>query len=494
MTSISPLQLNQPKSWSGMTDKNHLMYLMGEQRELFTDMVDDIMAINYSDEYRRFLSQFPVRTLEKDSEYEWYLKGINIRNYPLVNAYADLNATSLSSDPGFGFSTFVLEFDVRMFEHTDLIVGSKPEVYQLQIVNEPVAFGTNWLYEVRLWGADATLTLPLSELAAGTRWTKLYSPAEQKLSEKGGTVQHDGYFKMVNRISKIRKQYEAPGEMIDARINDAKQVKFKDANGKMHMYWIDMLNVDYLKEWDCEKAYQILYSKWNKLPNGVYAHDGTSGNPIKAGSGFYEQISPSNISYNTFWDLDFVLSQLQLLSYNKIKQSDRKFKIMTGEGGFTRMHGFIDQTAVNFSYNNAGSRVSGSNTDLKVSGQFKAYGHLNGIEFELEAMPVQDDPRIPSPMYPGGNLPARSYELLIMQMGTASDGIPNVQQVRLKNNTESHRYIVGMRSPFDTPGQSAVNPTMASSGKDGWEVKSMCDVGIQINNPTKIARILPNII
>lgn len=497
-TSISALQLTQAKSWSGMTKENHLGYLMGRDRILFTEFVDEIMAINYADEYKKFLGQFPERTLDQDSEYEWFLKGINLRNYPLIAVYTDLAAaqagTTATGNLGFGFSTFVLEFDVRMFENTDKIVSNKPEIFQFQVVQEPVANGSNWLYVVRLWGSDPTLTIPAAtELAAGARFTKLYSPTEQTLSVKGGNVSHDGYFKMYNRMSNMRKMYEAPGNMIDMKINQAQRVKFKDQNGNLHDYWMDMLTIDYLKEWDTEKAFQLMYSRWNKTANGTYQHDGISGNPIMEGSGFYEQISPSNVYQNTLWDLDYVTAVLMSLSYNKIKQSDRKFKIWGGEGAFIRMHSFLDQTALVFSNNNAGDRVSGANNDLMVSGQFKRYGWLNGIQFELDVMPFFDDPRIPSQLYPNSNLPARSYELLIMEMGNAKDGKPNIEIVRPKNqlSREVHRYIAGLRTPYDTPGYSAADPTAATSSKDGWEMHSQATAGIQINNPTKIARIIP---
>ena len=240
---------------------------MGRDRILFTEFVDEIMAINYADEYKKFLGQFPERTLDQDSEYEWFLKGINLRNYPLIAVYTDLAAaqagTIATGNLGFGFSTFVLEFDVRMFENTDKIVSNKPEIFQFQVVQEPVANGSNWLYVVRLWGSNPTLTIPAAtELAAGARFTKLYSPTEQTLSVKGGNVSHDGYFKMYNRMSNMRKMYEAPGNMIDMKINQAQRVKFKDQNGNLHDYWMDMLTIDYLKEWDTEKAFQLMYV-WN---------------------------------------------------------------------------------------------------------------------------------------------------------------------------------------------------------------------------------------
>ena len=496
-TSISPLQLTQAKSWSGMTKENHLGYLMGRDRILYSTYVDEIMAINYADEYKKFLSQFPERTIDQDSEFEWFLKGINLRNYPLVAAYTDATLSTqiiaTSANVGYGYSTFVLEFDVRMFENTDKIVGAKPEIYQYYIVDEPFQNGTNWCYVVKLGGSNPALSVPGTELAKGARFTKLYSPTEQTGSVKGGNVSHDGYFKMYNRMSNMRKMYEAPGNMIDMKINQAQRVKFKDHNGNLHDYWMDMLTIDYLKEWDTEKAFQLMYSKWNKQANGTYLHTGISGNVLMEGSGFYEQISPSNVFQNTFWDLDYITDVLMALSYNKIKQSGRKFKLWTGEGGFMRMHSFLDQTALVFSNNNAGNRVSGANNDLMVSGQFKKYGWLNGIEFELDVMPFFDDPRIPSDLYPNSGLPDRSYEILAMEMGSASDGKPNIEIVRPKNpiSREIHRYIAGMRTPYDTPGYSAADPTAASSSKDGWEMHSQATAGIQINNPTKIARILP---
>ena len=44
-----------------------------------------------------------------------------------------------------------------------IIVGHKNELYSLQIQSEPVADGTNWMYEVKLITGDPDLFVPVEE-------------------------------------------------------------------------------------------------------------------------------------------------------------------------------------------------------------------------------------------------------------------------------------------------------------------------------------------
>ena len=493
MAQISPLQLNNAQQWSGMTTENNLAYLGMQDRIKINDFVAQIQEINYGPEFDTFMNQFSTRTLERDAEYEWFICGPNIKNYPLVDWYDSSGAKP--AQPGLGgHVSFYMEFPVRMFEATDSIATDSKETYQMRIQGDPVPAGNNWKYEVKLFTSDPNLFVPATELVAGKRFAKLFSQTEQTLSQRGGTIQHDSYFKMHNRASMIRTNYDVPGNMIKQALADGsyrQEVFVKDkVSGKKVFYWLDKLSMDLRVQFARHKTNLQMYSKWNKTSQGTYIQKGESGFEIKSGAGLFDQIAPSNVRYNTYWDIDFIEATLEDMSFGKLPQDQRKFKLAMGEQGFKRFHKLMDLKSYPFgSQFNAGNRITGSGQDLSLGGQFKAYRYINGIEVELVQLAINDDPTFNSIIHPLGGL-ASSYEILVMDVGM-SQGKSNIQKVQIAGEEEAWAYVAGLRDPF-SPNGSMVAPKMGSSLKDGYTVGGAYWGGVQINNPTKMARILNN--
>jgi hypothetical protein len=490
---ISPLQLNNATQWAGQTHESHLGYLGMQDRIKINDFVQEIQEINYGPEISKFQKQFSTRMLPKDAEYEWYICGPSVKNYPLVDWY-DASGNK-PAQPGLGGQvSFFMEFAVRMFEITDTIATDSKETYQMRIVSEPVASGNNWKYEVKLFTGDPNLFVPATELVAGTPFGKLFSQTEQDSSQRGGTIQHDSYFKLHNRCSMIRINYDVPGNMINQALADGtyrqEVFQYDKKTGKKVFYWLDKLSLDLRNQFERQKSNLHLYSKWNKTSQGTYVQKGESGWDIKSGAGMFEQIAPSNVRYNTYWDIDFIESTLEDLSFGKLPMDQRKFKIATGEQGYKRFHKLMDLKAFPFgSQVNAGGRITGSGQNLSFGGQFTSVRLINGIEVELTMMPIQDDPTLNTKIHPLGGL-ASSYELFIGDYGK-TQGKDNVQNVSIENNEEAWVYVNGLRNAF-SPSGSMTAPGMASSGKDGFSVYGAYWGGMQVNNPTKLARVLNN--
>lgn len=487
MNRISQLQLTDASSWSGLTTENHLGFMHMQNRVLTSPLIDDLLDVNLGLDFDRFMDNFPTFEIEKDVEFEWLLSGPDIKNYPLVTYYDESGNTPAKA--GISGSRFFMEFPVRMFEATDVIATDSKEVYQLQVKAEPKAKGVNFVYEVELMGGDPTLFVPASELVAGKRYAKLYSPVEQTLSNRGGTVQHSGYFKMANRCSSIRMNYDVPGNMIAAGENKPMGALFRNKDtGKLEATWLGKLDYDFLSQFKRQKAYLGMYALMNKTSQGTYNNKGETGYEIKMGAGLYQQISPSNVHYLN-WTLDILEDVLMSLSVGKLPHDQRKFVIGTGEYGWKKFHKLVEAKGMAFSANNAGGRVSGTGNNLRFGGQFTKIGFVNGIEVELMKLPFLDDPTLNTEMHPDGGL-VSSYEMLIMDIGT-TNGTPNIQKVTVKGNEEMYAYVPGLRDPF-TPYNKVNTPKMTATLKDGYSVGKMFIGGIKVNNPTKIARILPN--
>lgn len=493
MQRISPFQLNDASQWSGLTTENHLGYMGMQNRVLISPLIDQIMEVNLGMDFDRFMDNFPSFTIERDVEFEWLLAGPDIKNYPLISYY-DVSG-AVPAKPGINQSRFYMEFPVRMFEVTDAIATESKEVYQLRIT-EVVPVGANWRFEVELITGDPTLFVPATELAAGKRFAKLYSPVEQTLSQRGGTVQHSGYFKMYNRCSSIRSQYEVPGNMIDAGDNKPMGAMFtvKDAAGKIktEATWLGKLDFDFLSQFKRQKAYLGYYGIHNKTNQGTYTNKGESGYEIKMGAGLLQQISPSNVHYLNNYTLDQLEDILLSLSVGKLPSDQRKFVLGMGEYGKKRFHKLVQAAGMPFASTNAGGRITGSGNALRFGGQFTEVGFVNGIEVTLMLLPFLDDPTFNQAQHPDGGL-VSSYEILVMDIGT-SNGKPNIEKVVLKGaESDIVGYVPGLRDPFTANGSQG-KPKMAANLKDGYQVGAMHISGLKVNNPTKIARILPNFV
>jgi len=145
-----------------------------------------------------------------------------------------------------------------------------------------------------------------------------------------------------------------------------------------------------------------------------------------------------------------------------------------------------------FATMNAGNRITGTGNDLKFGGQYVAWGAVNGIEVELRKMPFLDDPTFNTIQHPDGGL-VSSYEMLIMDIGT-SNGKPNVERVVVEGEqNDIISYVPGLRNPF-SPDGTFDRPGMSANLKDAYQIGVMAKMGLKINNPTKIARILPNFV
>jgi hypothetical protein len=490
---VSKLKVFDSKDWAGLTTETHLGNIYGIEPHLTSKLIDNIYDVNLGLDLDRFMDQFPSIEVPQ-MEYDWMLQGVDVRNYPLIEAYNSNNEAPGSAgfaQPGIAMTEFYLVFGERVFEATDFIVGEDTEAYALRVMEDPKPVGTNWEYKVQLITGDYNLFVPVSELQAGIRFSKEFSGVESTLSKRGGGVTHTSPFRMRNRLSQIRKQYTVPGNMIDFGANTPVGFQFKTKDNKIHNTWLGRLDWDFMTEFKREKAILLMYGKNNKTNQGTYVNKGESGYQLEMGSGLMEQISPSNIFYYNTFDLDYLQDILMSLSVGKLPEDSRRFVLGTGEYGWIQFHKAVEARGLAFSTNNAGNRITGSGNNLRFGGQYTKLGLLNGIEVELIKVPHFDDINREKVMHPdGGTLKSREY--LIMDFGTQGGSTPNIQKVKRKNNEEIFRYIPGLRDPF-SPYNNLTKPSMTVSSVDGYEVHKMFIGGVKVHNPMRMARLIPNI-
>ncbi|KKS76822.1 MAG: hypothetical protein UV51_C0015G0007 [Candidatus Woesebacteria bacterium GW2011_GWC1_42_9] len=491
---VNLLQKYEPKDWTGLTTENHLGTLFGLEPILISPLIEDIYRVNYGEDFLSFLDKFPTEYIDDDRPYEWLLQGADERNIALVSAEdsaANLAGSALFPQPGLGFTRFFMRFSEKYFVATDVIVGNKPDLYKLRVVSDPVADGTEYLYEVELLTGDPVLFVAPSDLAANTRWSKDYSQVEQTLSRRGGDVSHTSPFRMQNVLSMIRKQYVVPGNMILKGKNSPVAFAWK-VDGKVQTTWLNKLDFDFNSQFRREIVRLLFYGTSNRKSDGTYANKGDSGYEIRSGAGLREQIAPANLFYYNSFNLDWLTEIAMGLSVGKLPEDQRRFVLGTGEYGMFQFHQAAEDKSSNYTPNFSNDRIQVDKRTGKMSyiGQFLEYKTVNGITFELMHVKEYDNPVRNKLQHPSGGL-AESRRYTIMDFGTAN-GESNVSKIALKGQGEILRYIPGLRDPFTPGGQKQA--AIAASAVDGYEVHKAYIGGLRVKNPMRMAEIVPSIL
>ena len=235
-----------------------------------------------------FLSQFPVKEFEDDSEYTWDVISSSRRNIPLVEARDENGNTITTGVAGEGGAPFYLVFGEDWWADGEVIVGEKNEVYPCRILGDVRMEGTNAVYKVELMGGVIS-GMPAEELQAGKRFSVEYAPVERELSHKVGDLRFSTPVSMRNEWSTIRIQHKVPGSMLNKKLAVGIPVTEETAGGKLTKtvknMWMHVVDWEAEVQFGEYKNNVIAYGRSNRNANGEYMNFGKSGNVIKMGAG-----------------------------------------------------------------------------------------------------------------------------------------------------------------------------------------------------------------
>lgn len=492
------------KDWSGLTTSNNLGYLFGEQPLRVSNFIDTLYKVSLGEDLIARMNSYPVLTIDDDREYEWMLMGADGKNIPLVSV-TDLggNAFTSASTPGKYGERFYMTFEEKLFFKTHVIVGEKPDLYHLLIVEEPVQVGANFRYTVQLVTDNAETYIPFAEMSVGSRWSADYSLSTQILSDTGSDISFTSPFLMTNRISMLRKKHTVPGEMIRKGQNEPVQFLWQYANkdGKVAAFktWLNRLDWEFDRKFRLEKARLLMFGKSNKRADGSYGNLADSGYEIKAGLGLREQISPSNVFYYTQFNIETLVDFALSLSVGKLPEDSRNFVIGTGEHGLKMVSRAIERyagaAAIKTSTDNGlqwnrMNTLSGTSKASFTRPQFNMLADINGLRFEFIHIPEYDDPIRNKLYHPDGGL-VESYRLTIMDFGTQK-GQPNIQLVRVKGQDEVFGYEPGLRDPYSIGGNGR-SPKIMAHGVDGYTIHRADWAGVKVHNPLRMGEWIPDL-
>ena len=501
MAKLGKFQMQGFSHWKGLTLENHLGAIFQTAPQKASNLMVKLLAYYRGKTLETFLSKFPTKEFEDDTEYYWDIIGSTQRNIPLVEARDEdgIVITAASANVGAGTAPFYLVFGEDWFADGEFIVGNLNELYQFRILGNARMEGSNAVYKVELAGGNST-GCPSERLLAGERFSVEAAYVEKELSRKVGDVRFASPVSMRNEWSVVRIQHKVAGSMLNKKLAVGIPMVSETTDYKIVSKVADkwMHNV----EWEVEQQFQdyknkaLAFGRSNRNGNNEYTNVGKSGGVIKTGAGIFEQSEVANTMFYNKFSLGLLEDALYELSAAKLDFGDRYFVINTGERGAIQFHKAILTTVsgwTQFVLDNSSLKVvekTQSNLHsnaLSAGYQFVEYKAPNGVRIKVNVDPFYDDPVRNKILHPDGGV-AMSYRYDIWYIGTMDQ--PNIFKCKIKNENELRSYQWGLRNPFT--GQMG-NPYM-SFDEDSAIIHRMATLGACVLDPTRTMSIIPSIL
>ena len=448
------------QGWSStVTKQNHLGQIFQLQPQKATNLMVQLLALHRGKTYETFLSKYPTKEFEDDSEYTWDIIGSSRRNIPLVEARtADGTVVTKDMTVGAGFEPFYLVFPEDWFGHGEILWGSLNEQYPVRVLSDNARFeGTNAVYKVECFGSNSK-GIPGSLLLAGERFSPAYAAVENDFSRKAGAVRYASPASMRNEWTTIRIYKKVGGNMLNRKLAVGIPVTKDTAGLKMEKTVMNMWM--HYEDWAVEQQFSeyknnaILWGVSTRNNNGEYYNFGDSGEPIKTGDGLFKQMERGN-------------------TREAKKMTSGWMPLMS-----TQNPAYFSKKATDYAAQN-GLSV----TDYQVT-EWKA---PNGVIVELQVDPMYDDPVRNKVLHPEGGV-AFSYRFDIFDMGTMDQ--PNIFKCAIKGQTEFRGYRWGLRNPWT--GQ--MGNSFMSFDEDSAEFHRMAKFGVCVLDPTRTLSLIPSIL
>lgn len=487
---ISPLQMTDATSWKGLTTENHLGALWAEQPQKVSDMITMIQQNYFGNNIDSVLAQFPMKEFETDADFEWLLESQGLDNIDLIECRIDGVPVTAADMPGRYFTTFELVFPKNYFSDTQRIVGELNEIYPVLIIAEPDLDGVdNYVYTCRMDSGDENMFIPFEEVQPGKRFSGEFSPVERTMSSKGREIKYKSNISMRNSFSQIRIEKTTPGNLSGKKMGGF----FKGEGGQTVKFWhhYESFMFDNAFREDINKL--LMFGTSNRSVDGKHRIKGKSDYAIQEGAGIRQQMEASNTSYYNTFSIDDLSSRLMDLSEGKLKTDARAFVLRTGERGAFEFHKSLEAHSQLFTPLQNTDRMytvsqSGFQLGLGYGGQFIEYMGPNGIKVNLSVDSMYDDQGRNKLKHPTKGGVAESYRYDILDIGTAS-GEPNIQRCGVKDQPIIHKYIAGLRNPYDPDGKFS----MIGTAKDVWEEHKMYIGAAIVRDPSRTASFINNI-
>lgn len=497
-------QLWKLAPWGGMDIKSSpaLGAIFERMPQLASELMIQILAANRGKTLETFLSQFPTKEFDNDSEYYWEIIGTTRRNIPLAFAVDEFGSvvTNASANVGVGIAPFYLYFEEEYFFDGEYIVGNY-DVYKFRILGDAVKEGAYVKYKVEL-GSNTPEGVPAERLLAGERFSVEAAYVESDLSRKVGDIRHASTTAMRNEFSHIRKQHKVGGALINDSIEKNAyscliSIVGDDGKKKVYNSYMQIVDWEFEKEFAEEKNNALAYGRSNRTKGNEYLNKGKSGLSIKTGDGLFAQMEVANTYYYNTFSLKMLENALMELCADKLDFNERTFVIKTGQRGAYEFHKALNKEMSgwsNFQFNGDALGVVSKTSSplhsnaLSMGYQFVEYLAPNGIRIKLDVDPSYDDTYQHKIMHPKGG-PAYSYRYDIFDIGTPQD--QNIFKCSVKNMPDVKGYQCG---PFANPFTGERGIKCASNDEDSAVIHKKSTFGVCVLDPTRTMSLIPSIL
>jgi hypothetical protein len=496
MSQLLPLQRYEAVSYNGLVTDNHFHTLYQQKPELISKYIKEIYKTNLQGKLREFVNRFPIKEVEQENGfYNWMLQGQHDMNLALVDAETidgrTVSAGTFPANVGANGQRFYLIFDEPLFEETNVLKGEIDAYHYL--VKKAMDAGSRYKVEVELVTDNSNLSVPIEELAAGLRFSKFYGLAPSTLSHTGSKPHFVSPWRMENRMSTMRMQYEVAGNTINKGSNEPLEFGF-NYKGKTESMWINYQDLVAHHQFEEMFARMELYGKKNWTSDHKYLNkDDKTKYAIESGAGFFDQLDPGNVHYVNTYDLDWHLELLLDMGVGKIERGRRTIHLLTGEFGAIEIskqiqakRGTMNITVIQDRFldsNSKAGNIGGMNTKATMQPQYNEYEWYNGVKIIVEILDFFDDDVFFPQQHPDGKGLVESHRIIALDYGDNA----GIYRVKPKGTPELNwGYIEGMRSPYSPIG--AKGHAMASP-IDGYSVHMQKWGGMMIEDPTKVIDI-----
>lgn len=495
-------QVQELKQWNGplFDPQNTLKALYNTQPQKIRQAMVKLQAMYNGRTLEQHLEEYGVGYVDSLDDFYYEIIASSKRNVQLVEArYQGSLVSSSTNNVCAGGSTAILVFGEDYFNYGEVIVGEKVEKYPLRIISEPMPEGDNVAYVVEAWNLPDGM--PGSELVEGKKFSPEFAPAPRGLSREQGGVRRPSTAKVKSTMSTLRIDHVVAGDVDDYAVLMGFPVLDKQGNEKVFPVLSSYEDWLVEQEFTGYKNTAIMYGTTNINEHGeATTIDERSGRKIHFGPGIRQQMQQSNLApYNNF-SIAYLEAMLEQLSYNKLRIADRLFTIRTGQGGAKLFHKAVLTDVSGWSYSVTDNnpqivqKVQSAlhSNALSAGFQFVEYQSANGIRVKLEVDDYYDDPNRNKILFPGTLIPAESYRMDIMWMGSNSE--PNIQKLMPRKFEKFGGELRGYSSGFRNPFTQEHNIQYMSYTEDSATITKFCHLGAVVYDPEKTATLIPAVL
>lgn len=496
------LQVNESKDFTGLITKDSLTAMGQSNPSMVSKTTTMLYKANHlvgTSDYLESIGNVVEVERNEDGWVYWKLQGSGTKLCPLSRA-TDIsgNEFTAASKAGIGKSAFYMYFTDKIFTDVHLIVGEKGSKYQLLIQDDPIEYGTEYRYTVKLAGGSLNHYMPYEELVAGKMFSIDAAPVESTMSKKGAGFSYTSPIEMRNTFSMQRFQEIVPGNMEKRAL----VWTITTDDGQKKTFWDDYAS------WVRKKQIKHLYEKmiyWGTLntdDNGNVLDTGKSGNPLRMGAGIYQQMEQGNKFFMSIPNLDFIEEIVLDLSDNTKDLAERNdIIIQTGKWGSMELRRQIKNKATSFTPLQSDMFLSrGKDGGLGLDTNFSQYTFSNGSKLTIMVNNMFDDVNdarntiLMSRLVPGLPGPANSYQYHIMDVGNKNKGM-NLQLRKVKGIAGEYHFGIkpGLRTPLGA--MLAKEGSVMAHATDATEYHYMTpEVCVVLVDPSRTVIIKPSIL